>query len=70
MKERGKGERRGGAKRRRKNNFRPPCQTRGKLKVGVVAVGIWACSRTESGRESKYGWVIGMLRQRRATPRW
>ena len=33
-------------------------------------MGRWACSRTATGGERKSGWVIGMLGQRRATPRW
>ena len=47
-----------------------PWKTHGKLKGGGVAVGIWACSRTATGRERKYGWVIGMMGRRQATPRW
>ena len=66
----GGGGRCGGAKRRRKNNFGPPWRTRGKLKGVGGAVGRWACSRTATGRERKSGLVIGMLGQRRATPRW
>ena len=33
-------------------------------------MGIWACSRTATGRVGKSGWVIGMLGRIRATPRW
>ena len=55
---------------RRKTNFGPPWKTRGKLKVGVVAVSIWAWSSNANGRESKFGWVICILGRRRATPRW
>ena len=33
-------------------------------------MGIWECSRTATGRERKSGWVIGVLVQRQATPRW
>ena len=51
-------------------NFRPPWNTHGKLKGGGGAVGRWACIRTTNGRESKSEWVIVMLGQRRATPRW
>ena len=36
--------------------------------IGVV--GRWACSRNATGRERKYGWVIGMLERKRAIPRW
>ena len=39
------GGRRGGAKRRNRNNFGPPWKTQGKIKGGVVSVGIWARSR-------------------------
>ena len=66
----GGGERRGGAKRQRKNNFGPPWQTRGKLKGRGGAVGRWACSRTATGMERKSGWVIGILGRRKATHRW
>ena len=52
-----------------KKNFRPPWKTRGKTK-GEGAVGRRACSRTSNIRERKYRWVIGMLGQRRAMPRW
>ena len=70
MKEGVKGENSGGAKRRQKINFRPPWQIHGNLKGGGVLMGRWACSRTATGRESKFGWVIGILGRRRATPRW
>ena len=70
MKEGGGGGSCGGANRQQKNNFGPPWQTHGKLKVGVVAVGRWTCSRTATGMESKSGWVIDILGQRQATPRW
>ena len=70
MKEGGGRGRCGGAKRRQKNNFGPPWKTRGEIKGGGGAVGRWACSRTVIVRERKYGWVIGMLGRRRATPRW
>ena len=33
-------------------------------------MGKWACIRTANGRERNSGWVIGMLGQRRDTPRW
>ena len=55
MKEGGEGERRGGAKRLQKNNFGPPWQIPGKLKVGVGLVGRCACSRTTTRRERKSG---------------
>ena len=45
-----------GTKRRRKNNFRPPRKTHGELKGGG-AVGRWACSKTATRRERKYGWA-------------
>ena len=70
MKEGGRGGSCGGAKRQQENNFGTPCKTRGKLKGGGGAVGGWACSRTTTGRERKSGWVIGMLVQIRAMPRW
>ena len=50
--------------------FGPLWKTRRKLKGGGGAVGIWACSRTTTGTESKSGWLIVMLGRRRATPRW
>ena len=56
--------RRGGAKRRRKNNFRPPWQTRGKLKGGGGALGRWVCSRTANAMESKSGLYIDILGRR------
>ena len=61
MKEGGVGGRCGGTKRRRENNIGTPWKTRGKLKGGGGAVGRWACSRTATGRERKFGWVIGIL---------
>ena len=71
MKDGDKGEMRGGNKRKWKNNFGPPWMTRGKIKGGEGgAVARWACSRTATGRERKPGWVVGMLRRRRETPRW
>ena len=33
-------------------------------------MGIWACSRTETGRERESGWVIVILVRRRVKPRW
>ena len=33
-------------------------------------MGRWECSRTTTVRESKSGWVIGILGWIRATPRW
>ena len=53
-----------------KKNSGPPWNNRGKLKGGGGAVGRWACSRTSTGRDRKYGWVTGMLGRRRAMPRW
>ena len=53
-----------------KKNFGTPWKTRGNLKGGGGAAGIWECSRTATGKERKSGWVIGMLGRRRATPRW
>ena len=70
MMEGGRGGRCGDAKRRREKNFGPPWNTCRKLKVGGGAVGRWACSRTATRRERKYGWVIGILRRIQATPRW
>ena len=58
------------APRRDEKNFGPHWKTRGKLKGVGGALGGWACSRTTIGRERKSGWVIGMMGQRRATPRW
>ena len=49
------GGRYGGAKRRQKNNFRPPWQTHGKLKGGGGSVGRWARSRNGTGREDGVG---------------
>ena len=69
-KEGGRGGRHGGAKRRRKNNFVTPRQTRGKIKRGGEAAGIWACRSTATGRERKSRRVIGMLERRRSMPRW
>ena len=70
MKEGGGGGKCGGANRRRKNNFGPTWKTRGKLKGGGGAVGIWACSRTETRRDRKYGWVIAMMGRRQEIPMW
>ena len=69
-KEEGGGGRCGGTKMQRKKRSGTPCQTRGKLKGGGGAVERWACSRTATGRDRKYGWVIGILGQRRSTPKW
>ena len=33
-------------------------------------VGRWACSRTATGRESKFRWVISMMGRRQLMPRW
>ena len=70
MKEGGGGGRCGGAKRHRKNDFGTPWKIYGKINGGGGAVGRWAYSRTATGRERNYGWVIGMLEQRRVTTRW
>ena len=51
-------------------NFEPPWKTREKQKGGVGAVGRWLCSINATRRERKSGWVISMLRQRRAMLRW
>ena len=68
-KEGGKGRRRGGTKKQRKNKFRTPWKICGKLKRGG-AVDTWECSRTVTGRERKYGWVIGILGRKRSAIRW
>ena len=69
-KEGGGVQRRGSANRQQKINFGPPWKTRGELKGGEGEMGRWACSRSETVRERKSGWVIGMLGRRRAMPRW
>ena len=52
-------------------NFGPPWKTRGKLKGGGGgAVGRWECIRTETRRDTKSGWVTGMLGRRRTRTRW
>ena len=51
-------------------NFGQLWKTQRKLKGGGGAVGRWACIRTATGRERKSRWIIGMLGQRRETPRW
>ena len=77
-KEEGEGERRGGAKRRRKKNFETPWQIYGKIKEGGISVGRLACIRTENIRDSKSRLVVfmlgriqeTMLGKRHGTPRW